>query len=62
VLGQAYVERQSHCNFTPAELVAAVHAIQQRIGAGHWADVAAPRSLQRSGWATPRSSPTTRGR
>ncbi len=31
---QAFVERQVHCNFTPAELVAGVHAIQYRVDTG----------------------------
>jgi hypothetical protein len=45
-LRQAYVARQSHCNFTPAELVAGVLAIQHRVHSGHWDGVATPRRLQ----------------
>jgi hypothetical protein len=48
LLRQAYVERQSHCNFTPAELVAGVLAIQHRVDSGHWDGVAAPRRLQQT--------------
>jgi hypothetical protein len=46
LLRQAYVARQGHCNFTPAELVAGVLAIQQRVETGRWSHVATPRSLQ----------------
>jgi hypothetical protein len=45
-LRQAYVGRQGHCNFTPAELVAGVLAIQHRVDTGRWSGVATPRSLQ----------------
>jgi hypothetical protein len=45
-LRQAYVARQSHCNFTPAELVAGVLAIQHRVESGRWNGVATPRRLQ----------------
>jgi hypothetical protein len=47
LLRQAYVERQSHCNFTPAELVAGVLAIQHRVDSGRWGDVADPNRLNR---------------
>jgi len=46
LLRQAYVARQGHCNFTPAELVAGVLAIQHRVEHGRWSRVATPRSLQ----------------
>jgi len=45
LLRQAYVERQLHCNFTPAELVAGVLAIQHRVGTGRWDQVATPAHL-----------------
>ncbi len=48
LLRQAFVERQSHCNFTPAELVAGVLAIQHRVDSGRWDSVAEPRELERS--------------
>jgi hypothetical protein len=47
LLRQAYVERQSHCNFTPAELVAGVLAIQHRVETGHWGNLAQARALNR---------------
>jgi hypothetical protein len=46
LLRQAYVARQSHCNFTPAELVAGVLAIQHRVETGRWGRVATRQSLQ----------------
>jgi hypothetical protein len=48
LLRQAYVERQTHCNFTPAELVAGVLAIQHRVDTGRWDGVAAPHRLQQT--------------
>jgi hypothetical protein len=47
LLRQAYVERQSHCNFTPAELVAGVLAVHHRIDTGRWGNVADSRQLNR---------------
>ncbi len=46
LLRQAYVSRQEHCNFTPAELVAGVQALQHRVQTGSWDSVALPSSLQ----------------
>jgi len=48
LLRQAYVDAQSHCNFTPAELVAGVHAIQYRVDTGRWDDVWMPAALNAS--------------
>ena len=47
LLRQAFVARQGHCNFTTAELVAAVHALDHRVGTGRWGAVATPEALQR---------------
>jgi hypothetical protein len=47
LLRQAYVERQSHCNFTPAELVAGVLAVQHRVETGRWNDGTDARELNR---------------
>lgn len=41
---QAYTDRAGHCAFTPAELVAAVLTVEQRIETGRWD--ADPRRLQ----------------
>ena len=48
LLRQAFIERQNHCNFTPAELVAGVLAIQHRVDSGRWDSVATPASLEAS--------------
>ncbi|MEU9060893.1 alpha/beta fold hydrolase [Streptomyces sp. NPDC048430] len=41
LLRQAYVENAGHCTFTPAEQVAALHKLDQRITTGHWGDTSA---------------------
>ncbi len=46
LLRQAFVQRQEHCNFTPAELVAGVQALQHRVQTGSWDQVALPSSLE----------------
>ena len=48
LLRQAFVQRQLHCNFTPSELVAGVHAIQYRVDTGAGVDVATPFALNAS--------------
>jgi hypothetical protein len=48
LLRQAFVDAQSHCNFSPSELVAGVHAIQYRVDTGRWDDVATPAALNAS--------------
>jgi hypothetical protein len=52
LLRQAYVNAQGHCNFTPAELVAGVHAIQQRVDTGRWDHLADPAALNAAASAT----------
>ena len=39
LLRQAFVASVGHCNFSPAELVAGVLAIGQRVSTGHWGSV-----------------------
>jgi len=46
LLRQAFVARQGHCNFTPAELVAAVHALDHRVGTGRWDGLTSAEALQ----------------
>ena len=46
LLRQAFVARQEHCNFTPAELVAGVQALQHRVNTGSWDQAALPSSLE----------------
>ena len=46
MLRQAFVDRWGHCSFTPAELVAGVEALRQRVETGRWDSVAQPQMLQ----------------
>jgi hypothetical protein len=46
LLRQAYVARQSHCNFTTAEVVAGLHAVEHRLDTRHWDDSATAAELQ----------------
>jgi hypothetical protein len=48
LLRQAFVQRQNHCNFTPAELVAGLLALQHRVQTGAWDSVAQPDQLEAS--------------
>ncbi|MFE2608569.1 alpha/beta fold hydrolase [Streptomyces mirabilis] len=48
LLRQAYVARQSHCNFTTAEVLAGLHAVEHRLETGHWDNSAATAELQHS--------------
>jgi hypothetical protein len=48
LLRQAFVQRQAHCNFTPAELVAGVLAVQHRVASGRWGSVASAQQLNAS--------------
>jgi len=52
LLRQAYVDRQSHCNFTPAELVAGVHTVERRVDTGRWDHLADPATLNAAAAAT----------
>jgi hypothetical protein len=52
LLRQAFVDAQSHCNFTPAELVAGVHAIQYRVDTDRWGNVFTPAALNASAAAS----------
>lgn len=52
LLRQAFVQRVGHCNFTQAELVASVQALEQRVETGHWGDVATPARLNAAAAAT----------
>ncbi|WP_033218571.1 hypothetical protein [Kitasatospora phosalacinea] len=46
LLRQAYVARQGHCNFTTAEIVAGLHALEQRLVTGSWGTATTPGALQ----------------
>jgi pimeloyl-ACP methyl ester carboxylesterase len=45
LLRQAFVHRLGHCAFTPAELVASVQALEERVRAGHWTRAVQPQRL-----------------
>lgn len=45
LLSQAFVQAQGHCNFTPAELVAGVQALANRVTTGSWSGVTAAAQL-----------------
>ena len=44
-LRQSYADAIGHCNFTSADVVAAVNTVVQRIDTGHWADTTTAASL-----------------
>jgi len=46
LLRQAYVQRQGHCNFTAAEIVAALDTVDRRAAGGRWGDSTSAASLQ----------------
>ncbi|MDQ0618857.1 alpha/beta hydrolase family protein [Arthrobacter globiformis] len=45
---QAFVNRAGHCNFTVAENIAAIDAMDQRLQTGNWGSVATAANLQRA--------------
>jgi hypothetical protein len=51
LLRQAYTASFGHCNFSPAELVAGVHAVLHRVITGHWDDAATAASLEQAATA-----------
>lgn len=51
LLRQAYISRIGHCAFTPAELVAGLLAVHNRVRTGTWGTTTSPESLQRSAQA-----------
>lgn len=52
LLRQGYVQAVGHCNFTPSELVAGVHTLQQRIATGHWGRTTSAANLNAAAAAT----------
>jgi dienelactone hydrolase len=48
LLRQAYVARPGHCTFTPAEIVAAVLALDHRVATGRWDGRTSAEALQRA--------------
>jgi len=45
LLRQAYVHASGHCAFSPAETIAALHAVEHRLDTGRWDGVALPQQL-----------------
>ncbi|WP_052863242.1 alpha/beta hydrolase family protein [Streptomyces niger] len=58
LLRQAFVDNAGHCTFTPAEQLAALHAVDRRIGTGRW-DGTSPVDLNAE---ARRADPTTAAR
>jgi dienelactone hydrolase len=51
LLRQAYAQRQGHCNFTAAEIVAALDTVDRRAADGHWGQSTSAASLQEAATA-----------
>ncbi|MHB1570133.1 MAG: hypothetical protein ACYC0H_13140, partial [Solirubrobacteraceae bacterium] len=45
LLRQAFVQAQGHCNFTAADLIAGLQALESRVNSGSWGTVATASSL-----------------
>jgi hypothetical protein len=52
LLRQAYVDATGHCNFTPAETIAALRALEHRLVTGGWGDATSPARLNAAAAAT----------
>ncbi|HET8978255.1 MAG TPA: hypothetical protein VFN87_08855 [Solirubrobacteraceae bacterium] len=48
LLRQAFVQAVGHCNFTTADLIAGLHALEQRVATGSWGDVATAGQLNQA--------------
>ncbi len=46
LLREAFVHRAGHCSFSPAETIAALHALETRLNTGKWTGVAEPDNLE----------------
>ncbi len=53
LLRQSFVDAQGHCNFTPAELVAGVQALNTRVATGSWGNVYTAAALNTAADALP---------
>jgi hypothetical protein len=53
LLRQAFVLAQGHCNFTSADLIAGLHALESRVTTGSWGDVATANQLNAAAGALP---------
>lgn len=57
LLRQAFVQAQGHCNFTSADLIAGLKALESRVATGSWGDVATATQLDTAANALTASSP-----
>lgn len=55
LLRQAFAEAQGHCNFTSADLIAGLQALQTRVSTGSWGSVATATSLDKAASNLPTS-------
>lgn len=55
LLRQAFTQSQGHCNFTSADLIAGLQALQTRVNTGSWGDVATATSLNAAAHSLPPS-------
>jgi hypothetical protein len=53
LLRQAFVQAQGHCNFTPADLVAGLSALESRVATGSWGNLATATQLNEAARALP---------
>jgi hypothetical protein len=53
LLRQAFVQAQGHCNFTSADLIAGLNALESRVSTGSWGSVATSSSLNTAANALP---------
>ncbi len=53
LLRQAFVLAQGHCNFTSADLIAGLKALESRVGTGSWGTVATATQLNAAAGALP---------
>jgi hypothetical protein len=53
LLRQAFVLAQGHCNFTSADLIAGLHALESRVATGSWGTVATAGALNTAAGALP---------
>jgi hypothetical protein len=55
LLRQAFVQAQGHCNFTPADLIAGLHALESRVATGSWGNMDSATQLNAAAVALPSS-------
>lgn len=53
LLRQAFAQAQGHCNFTPADLIAGLHALESRVATGTWGNAVTASQLNTAAGALP---------